>query len=260
LETVLALPPDNTYNFDIGESKEERLAGIRLLPNDVSKALHFAILCITEPLTRADGDAELPLIWWMATDDMDHDEPQAHSADWRARVWRWIGGAFYDINGWPGDNEYGIGLCVQDGHDGFQALFSNVDGGLTAEDHLPPAATKIVEAMETARLLLRNPDDSEDSNNIVIAPHTTSTIPASTFPDAMIPGAVMTPTIPGAVMTPTVPGTISTVIGTFQTATLPDAGTAPVVSIPAASIGEPMSTGDILCMRSGNRSIRASSD
>lgn len=105
-------PPNSVYEFIIGESRETREAKIDTLQPDELEAVLYAFEQITSAREVPVEDPH-PLIWWMATDEMEveNEDAQRHSDDWRLRVWHVPdGGILYEFTGWPGDMEDGPGI------------------------------------------------------------------------------------------------------------------------------------------------------
>ena len=120
-------------------------------------------------LSQFDVD-QLPLLYFMACDDeeiFDKDGEwimeRQYSPDWRLVVFENDVGILYDFNGWPGDNEAGVGLYrpKAGGSDDvlvYYKIFTNSDMDLESEyaDH-----TLIVSSYITMREKYYPQDEDE---------------------------------------------------------------------------------------------------
>jgi hypothetical protein len=101
------------YEFGLDQSSAERFAAIQSLPSaalDAIAAMHDELVddCCEAEIT---GHAAVHML---STHDGD-DTGECISEDWRLRVFGGLDddseyGALYDFNGWPGDNESGLGV------------------------------------------------------------------------------------------------------------------------------------------------------
>lgn len=119
----------------------ERPSGVEKMPEPLRDAF---LEC-----NRARGvypvPAAKPLTWWLGIDEGKEEYEGAtggmelpYSDEWWLTTWDWgDGSAFYDIVGWPGDNEGGFGFELRDGT--FTRIYEVCDGSLYGDKSVEPA-------------------------------------------------------------------------------------------------------------------------
>jgi len=90
------------------------------------------------------------------------DEEYDFSPDWRLTIFSGEFGTLYDFNGWPGDNEMGVGLLrlswnFSEHHsDNLTEVYSNGDQSICPFIIIDPQKLKIFDEFETKRSLYYN--------------------------------------------------------------------------------------------------------
>jgi len=121
------------YMFGADQTKDERTATLKLLSPEALIAAEFAMEHILADVLN-DGTLDHELQYYMATEDEDigvDGELRMYSSDWRLQVLETDQGTLYDFNGWPGDNEDGVGVFISKLYMG--VVFVNVDQSLTTD-------------------------------------------------------------------------------------------------------------------------------
>ena len=135
LQTLLSGPP-TIHGFPLGQTRAERAAIMKTIPTAGREAIQVALTdYILDELLGTEIRRDRGALYYMATEEETDAEGEwdvlQYSEDWRLVTFSSAAGTFYDFNGWPRDNEVGVGLFQAPGY-GLRAIFDNDDQSLTA--------------------------------------------------------------------------------------------------------------------------------